>query len=130
VNSQKSTNDDQMSPVSLMRREVLAPATVAAVEITVSPAGVYLASLAEGSRKAMLGALALVAESISGARDVHTFDWSSLRYEHLAAIRGQLAGQHSPAYANKILSAVKGAMKAAWRLGLMSSDDFQRMSGP
>lgn len=126
MNSQKSTNDDQMSPVSLMRREVLAPATVAAVEITVSPAGVYLASLAEGSRKAMLGALALVAESISGARDVHTFDWSSLRYEHLAAIRGQLAGQHSPAYANKILSAVKGAMKAAWRLGLMSSDDFHR----
>lgn len=124
MNSQKRVNDDQMSQSSLMRREVLTPATVAPA--TVSPAGVYLASLAEGSRKAMSGALALVSESISGSRNFHTFDWSSLRYEHLAAIRGELAGRHSPAYANKILSAVKGAMKAAWRLGMMSSDDYHR----
>ena len=109
MNNQKSVNsvnDDQMSPSSLMRREVLTPATVA-TSATVSPAGVYLASLAEGSRQAMEGALALVAESLSGSRDFHTFNWSSLRYEHLAAIRGQLAGRHSPAYANKILSAIQ-----------------------
>jgi len=109
---------------SLMRREVLTPATVPAA--TVSPAGAYLASLSAGSRRAMVGALELVAQSISGSRDVYQFDWSALRYEHLSAIRAELASRHSPAYSNKVLSAVKGTLKAAWRLGAMSSDAYQR----
>lgn len=120
----KRDNEAITGGLSLMRREVLTPAVT--TPATVSPAAVYLSSLSDGSRRAMAGALALVAESISGSRDIYTFHWSSLRYEHIAAIRAELAAHHSPAYANKILSAVRGAMRAAWRLGLMSSDDFHR----
>lgn len=126
MNSQKRESDGITGDSSLMRREVLTPATVATTSATVSPAAVYIASLAEGSRTAMEAALTLVAVSITGSRDIYACDWSLLRYEHVAAIRAKLAGRHSPAYSNKILSAVKGAMRAAWRLGLMSSDDYHR----
>lgn len=124
VNILKSNEAATNAEQSLMRREVLTPATVPAA--TVSPAGAYLASLSAGSRRAMAGALELVAQSISGSRDVYQFDWPSLRYEHMSAIRAELASQHSPAYSNKILSAIKGVLKAAWRLGSMSSDAYHR----
>jgi integrase/recombinase XerD len=124
MNSIKKATGDQMNQSSLMRREVLTPANLPVA--TVSPAAAYLASLASGSRRAMAGALELVARSISGSRDVYQFDWSSLRYEHVAAIRAELAGRYSPAYCNKLLSAVKGVMKSAWRLGLLSSDEYHR----
>ena len=52
--------------------------------------------------------------------------WSALRHEHVAAIRAQLADTYAPASANKMLSAVRGTLRAAWRMSQMSTDDYQR----
>ena len=60
------------------------------------------------------------------ANDALTLDWSQLRYQHTAAIRARLAAQYAPATTNKILSALRGVLKEAWRLQQMSAEDYQR----
>lgn len=92
-----------------------------------NPPLVYLASLAPGSRRTMKQALETIAAIASGeTTDVRRFPWQLLRHQHTAAIRARLAEQFSAATANKMLSALRGALKTAWRLGLMSGDDYQR----
>ena len=67
------------------------------------PVGAYIASLAEGSRAGQFSALASALAAANGNRlgdlprpeaesyraAVWSTDWSQLRYEHVAAIRGQ-----------------------------------------
>ncbi|MEV1003094.1 hypothetical protein [Nonomuraea sp. NPDC050202] len=53
--------------------------------------------------------------------------WHHLRYEHTAWIREQIDQMDwSPAYRNKHLAALRGVLKEAWKLGLLSTDDHQR----
>src|SRR5205823_2618502 len=88
---------------------------------------VYLASLAPGSRRTMRCALDTIAVILTdGRRDARSLDWSCLRFEHVAAVRAALAERYSPAGANKMLAALRGVLRAAWRLGFMSADDYQR----
>lgn len=88
-------------------------------------AAVYLAGLrSELSRRTMKAALDKIA-SFDGS-DSLSLDWSQLRYQHTAAIRAQLARDYAPATANKMLSALRGVLKEAWRLGQMSAEDYQR----
>jgi integrase len=49
-----------------------------------------------------------------------------VRVDRVAALRADLAGRLAPNTANKILAAVRGVLKASWRLGLMSADDLYR----
>jgi site-specific recombinase XerD len=58
--------------------------------------------------------------------DLTTLDWAALRFQHTAAIRARLAESYRPATANKMLSALRGVLKAAWQLGLMSADGYHR----
>jgi site-specific recombinase XerD len=92
-----------------------------------NPAAVYLAGLAHGSRRTMRAALQTIAAMI-GAEWLR-LDWAALRFQHTAAIRARLAEAYSPATANKMLSALRGTLKAAWQLGQMSADDFHRAAG-
>lgn len=91
-----------------------------------NPAAVYLAKLAPGSRPAMRGALDVVARIITGDDNATCLDvpWHELRYQHTQAIRAQLADRYAHSTANKILSAMRGTLKEAWRLGLMTADDY------
>jgi integrase len=62
--------------------------------------------------------------------------WSALRYPHTSAIRDWLAAQtestgagparYAPATANRMLAALRGVLKEAWRLGEMSAEDYYR----
>jgi site-specific recombinase XerD len=91
------------------------------------PAAVYLARLAPGSRRTMRAALDLVATMLtSGAADAQTLDWSVLRYQHAQAVRSRLAERYKPNTANKALSALRGVLREAWRLGLTTSEDYRR----
>jgi site-specific recombinase XerD len=91
------------------------------------PAAVYLARLAPGSRRTMRAALNLVAALLtSGAADAQSLDWSALRYQHAQALRSRLTEQYKPATANKVLSALRGVLREAWRLGLVTSEDYRR----
>ena len=90
------------------------------------PLFTYLASLAPGSRRTMRAALDTVAGIVSGnVHDAETFPWPELRYQHTGAVRSALAKRYAPATANKTLSAVRGVLREAWRLGLMEAEAYR-----
>ena len=91
------------------------------------PALVYLARLGAGSRRTMRQALDTIAGMVSGgALDAGSMDWAALRYEHTTAIRSALAEHYAPSSTNKCLSALKGVLKEAWRLGLIEGEGYHR----
>ena len=91
------------------------------------PAAVYLARLSSGSRRTMAGALDTVAGLLTSYRqNARTLDWSALRYQHTTAVRSMLSEVYAPATANKILAALRGVLKEAWRLGQMDVEDYRR----
>jgi site-specific recombinase XerD len=108
-----------------------------------NPAAVYLASLtSERSRATMIQALNEIAHAL-GTETVTVPDttsprrkerdmtflacpWTELRYQHTAALRSQLAAKHAPATANKMLAALRGVLKQAYKLGQMDADDYNR----
>ena len=101
------------------------PSLPAASHSGTNPAAVYLASLAKGpGRAAMRSSLAKVAGILG--YPINACPWSSLRHEHVAAIRARLADAYAPASANKMLSAIRGTLRAAWRMEQMSTDDYTR----
>lgn len=99
-----------------------------------NPAAVYLASLSPGSRRTMREALNLIATMLglqleydSEGHDI-TFlfcNWGSLRFQHMSLLRSRLMEHYSAATANKILSALSGTLKRAWRLGYMNAEEYQ-----
>ena len=89
-----------------------------------NPARVYLASLAPGSVRTMAGALNTIAGMGVQGATADTFPWGRLRYQHTQAIRAQLASRYDAATANKMLSALRGVLKNAWRLGQMTADEY------
>jgi integrase len=93
-----------------------------------NPALVYLASLpARTGQRTQAQALRVVAGILSkGSQDVDRVDWGALRYQHTTLIRSKLIEADAPATANKILSALRGTLKEAWRLGLMTAEEYQR----
>ncbi len=101
--------------------------TLAEAGRTDHPVAVYLAGLSAGSRRTMLGALNTIADMATGGRaDAEMFSWHLLRHEHTAAIRSTLAERYSPSTANKMLAALRGVLKASWRLGLLDGESYQR----
>lgn len=90
------------------------------------PAAVYLASLANGSKRTMRQALDTIAGLLVNNADAAAVDWSRVRYQHTQAIRARLAEDYSPATVNKMLCALRGTLKAAWQLGLMSAEDYHK----
>lgn len=100
-----------------------------------NPAVVYLASLAPGSQPAMRHALAVVATILHGEDPAATTQarrhelllacpWGDLRYAHTQALRTALMAAYDARTANKMLSALRGTLRAAWRLGLLSADQY------
>lgn len=90
------------------------------------PGAVYLARLASGSRRTMRTALNTIAQLLTPGGDAASVDWSRVRYQHVAAVRAALADRYAPANVNKHLSALRGVLKEAWRLGQVSAEDYHR----
>lgn len=88
---------------------------------------VYLASLgSEHSRRAMAAALDRLA-ALAGYPDAESCPWWQMRAQHTAALRARLVAEGlAPATINQALAALRGVLKACWRLGQLSSDDYQR----
>jgi len=92
-----------------------------------NPAAVYLASLeSETSRRTMRGALDTIADLLAGGSDALTLPWPQVRFQHTAAVRSKLAELYAPATTNKMLSALRGVLGAAFDLGLMGAEDYTR----
>ena len=89
-------------------------------------ADTYLMTLAPGSRRTMAQALNTIAGIIQpGARGT-SLDWPQVSYSDVVRVRSELASRYAPATANKILAALRGTLKAAFRLGLMDADSMAR----
>ncbi len=91
-----------------------------------NPAAVYLAGLSEGSRRTMRQALDTMADMLMAGMDALTFPWAELRYQHTTAVRARLAESHAPATANKMLSALRGVLEQAWRLGQVDAESYRQ----
>lgn len=92
-----------------------------------NPAAVYLAGLAPSSRETMGRALNVIAGIVApeSAADYMGLPWAQLRFQHTAAIRSELATRYSHTTANLMLSALRGVLRAAWKLGMMTADEYQ-----
>lgn len=88
---------------------------------------VYLASLgSDHSRRAMAAALTRLAV-LAGYPDAASCPWGQMRAQHTAALRARLVAEGlAPATVNQALAALRGVLTAAWRLGQITSDDYQR----
>jgi len=62
----------------------------------------------------------------TGQDDYLLFDWSALRYEHMVALQTWLVNSYAPATARRFIAAVKGTLKAAWRMRQISDGDYLR----
>lgn len=90
-----------------------------------SSATVYLSELSPGSHRTMLISLR-TAVGFFGGDDPDRFRWHRLRVQHVTALRADLAGRFAPNTANKTLAAVKGVLRACWRMGQMSAEHYFR----
>ena len=98
-----------------------------------SPADAYLATLTtEAGRIGMRSALNQVAQ-ILGRPSAADTPWHALRAAHVDALRAALLARPgrnglpaAPASVNKALSAVRGVLKAAWRMGMIDTDSYHR----
>jgi site-specific recombinase XerD len=52
--------------------------------------------------------------------------WPRLRYEHTSAVRAALVTRYAPATVNQALAALRGVLREAARLGLLSAEDLAR----
>lgn len=92
-----------------------------------NPALVYLASLQPTGRRTMQSTLAKVAE-LAGGFTIESMPWAKLQPEHVVAIRTKLSELYSPATVNKYLCALRGVMRAAWQMGQVSGETYQKMA--
>jgi site-specific recombinase XerD len=102
------------------------------------PACVYIASLGVRSRRVITSDLDVIAGLLTGARwdekgklqggrcCAYLLEWGALRYQHVAAVRALLAEHYAHTTANRMLSSLRGVLKAAWRLGEMPTEEYQR----
>jgi integrase len=114
-----------MSKGLILKSEILKSEGVTPLEQ--NPAAVYLASLGnDRSRRTQRQGLQVIANLLTGNSNIFTVKWAGLHFQHTAAIRSRLAEAYSPATANRILCALRGVLKAAWQLGLISEEQRAR----
>jgi len=75
----------------------------------------------------MRGALDTLAGMLTtGDADALACNWSALRFQHTALLRVTVIGRYAPATARKHLSALRGTLRAAWRLGQMDGEAYRK----
>lgn len=104
-----------------------------------NPGAVYLAGLrSPRSRRTMAGVLNQIAREF-GIEKIEKIEnekrkeitylfvkWGAVRFQHTALVMSKLAERFKADYANLALCALRGALRAAFRLGQMSVEDYAR----
>lgn len=92
-----------------------------------NPAAVYLSQLgSKNSKVTQLKALEIIARLLTSNPDAMACNWAALRFQHTRAIRSRLAERYAIATTNRMLAALRGALRCAWKLGLMEAEDYFR----
>lgn len=120
---------DAATPV-VIEDEAGALAADADLPASRNPVTVYLAGLqSEASRRTMRSSLRTLTRMVIGnGADPEDVPWWRAEYQHAAALRARLAEEYAPATVNKHLSALRGVLREAWRLGLMDAEAYQRVA--
>lgn len=87
---------------------------------------VYLAGLTPGSRRTQRSALDSMAAQFNADADFWTLPWHNLKFQYVSAMRAHLVAAHAPATARRMMAALKGTLRAAWRLEQMDSETLSR----
>lgn len=86
----------------------------------------YLGGLSPSSRRGMADALGKLAVLL-GSKSANDVAWFRLGYQETAALQAKLvATGMNPDYAKKHVAALRGVLKASRRLGLMTSEQYDR----
>src|SRR5208337_548538 len=92
-----------------------------------NPARVYLAGLAKSGRRTVDAQLRGVAKMV-GAESIDSVPWHLLKHEHVVAIKTKaLEMGRSPATVNLMLAGIRGAIRTAWNMKLISGEDLARI---
>lgn len=91
-----------------------------------NPAAVYLAGLSPSGRRSQHQALDVIAELLTGNPDAFACNWSAVRFQHTTAVSSKLQEEYAPATTNKMLSALRKTLKAAWLLDQMTAEDYHK----
>jgi len=137
MNANYTTTTGGAQPAQLIVTNRTDQLTTTGQPIDQNPALVYLAGLAPNSRRTMRQALYSVACIIRQAEPIPASEaeqlgviaalpWGALRFQHTALIRSELLTRYAPPTANKTLSALRGVMRAAWRLGQLTGEEYQK----
>lgn len=92
---------------------------------TAQPVAVYLASLAPSGRRSMESALHAIARILEHP-DAFSTPWGKLRRQHTQALRVELIERYSGRAVNRCLAALRGVLREAWRMGLMTAEQYAR----
>lgn len=103
------------------------PVLVKPQESHPNPAKVYLSCLAKSGRPAAEALIRGVAKML-GANSLDAVPWNMLRCEHVVALKAKaLELGKSPATVNSILTRIRGIVRSAWNMGLISAEDVARI---
>lgn len=93
------------------------------------PAVAYVLGRSSGSQPTLWGALGLIAAILTSNRTSSplAIPWHQLKRNHVLAVRRWLEDHRSPATGNKILSALRGTLKEAWRMELLTAEQYLRL---
>ena len=104
-------------------------ATLESQALDQNPAAIYLAGLGASSRRTMKGTLDATPWMLTEGSDALSFPWARVRFQHVQAIRSKLEERYAPSTTNRYLSALRGALKSAWRLGQITAEEYHRAAG-
>jgi site-specific recombinase XerD len=98
------------------------------ISLETNPAAVYLAHLTKTGREGMKWSLDQVAKILTNDENADCFHvkWENVRFQHTSIVQAILAEKYSSATANHALCGLRGTMKRAWLLGLVSAEDYMR----
>lgn len=92
-----------------------------------NPALRYLARLSPGSRRTQKVALDRIATLMTGGTaTAMEMPWHLLDAQQTGAIRAAMQTHYAPPTTNRMLAALRGVLKEAWRLELMDAEAYQR----
>jgi len=94
------------------------------------PVVAYLAGLAKSSRRPQKQALDVIAGYLTSGQVTDSLAlpaqaWGDIQYSHTQAVRSWLAENYAAGTANRMLAALRRTLRAAWRLGLMTAEQYQ-----
>lgn len=121
----RQTPEPLVDTVGLIHQPQIVLELVETTRADEHPATVYLASLESAdSIPAMRSALHEIARTIDAHATMETLPWHQLRFAHTKALRANLLSRYKERTVNRMISALRGVLKVAWKLGQISTDHY------